>query len=527
MLADCKLVLTLIIAWYNYLLFKSEGSSRKGGWMTLSRVKMARELGKQDQRIGECLSELARVGLINYGLGGEEFGVISSEEFDWLAYDCKYLPRLQTSMAAGWWGTRSYQKKRTLFYRLLVLPEEVLPVFEPFGNGNSAGSTNGQEQHRVLVSGNEQNKAGKTRPGTANSGNDPLSRAWNDLGRNFRPVQKELELHQNEVGTTRNDLNRQRMTSEREENYQQVVPRSFRSPSSLCSNVLNDADVDDADDEVNMTRLREYNSGTIKAKSHPDQSNTSRPVTFRDSPNQAQSQAREQEEGQEEATQQKEGIEEAEEVTSEEGVSGPGNDKASGSERPRPNRLQEEIAALRRSPAHWAKFKYLTGQVSFPGFEKDGKAVLDESQCVRLAASDTTSLELFKERHAQVLEMWEQGRCYSPLGLFYSAVRDNYDPRSEGTVSEEMELERVVKRATRLMQHQSQQGNEEGSSDGEVASSGAAVGDTCSEDGQGSSKATYPTNKASSTKTSFTSPSTANFSFRKPAYNRQPCIILP
>jgi hypothetical protein len=195
MLADCKLVLTLIMAWCNYSLFKSEGSSRKGEWMTLSRVKIARELGKQDARIGECLSELARVGLINYGLAGEEFGVVSSEEFDWLAYDCKYLPRLQGSMAASWWGARSCQKKRTFFYRLLVRPEEVLPVFEPF-NGNRTSCTAEQEQHGVPV-----------------SENDQISRAWNDLGRKVSPVQNELELYQNEVGTTRNDLNRMRMTS--------------------------------------------------------------------------------------------------------------------------------------------------------------------------------------------------------------------------------------------------------------------------------------------------------------------------
>jgi hypothetical protein len=136
--------------------------------------------------------------------------VINSEEFDWLAYDCKYLPRLQGSMAALWWGVRSCQKKRTLFYRLLVMPEEILPVFEPFGNGNSAGSTSGQEQHSVPV-----------------SRKDQINRAWNDPGRNARPVQKELELHQKEVGSTRNDLNRVGMTSERGENDQQVVPKSF------------------------------------------------------------------------------------------------------------------------------------------------------------------------------------------------------------------------------------------------------------------------------------------------------------
>jgi hypothetical protein len=163
----------------------------------------------------------------------------------------------------------------------------------------------------------------------------------------------------------------------------------------------------------------------------------------------------------------------------------------------------------------------LTGKVTFPGFEKDGKTVLDESQCVRLAASDTTSLELFKERYAQVLEMWEQGRCYSPLGLFYTSVRDNYDPRSEGTISEEMELEQVVRRTTRLMQHQSQQG------DGEVASNSVAGGDICSENEQDSGKETYPRTKRSSfTKTSSsrassTNASTSQFSSRKPEYSRQ------
>jgi hypothetical protein len=103
-----------------------------------------------------------------------------------------------------------------------------------------------------------------------------------------------------------------------------MTSRSFRSPSSSCSNVLNDGDVDEEDE---LTRSREYNSRAIKAKFHPNQSSTSRPVTFKGNSNQAQSQAREQEnwqgneeeqrEGQEEATQQKEGIEEAEEVTSE------------------------------------------------------------------------------------------------------------------------------------------------------------------------------------------------------------------
>jgi hypothetical protein len=160
------------------------------------------------------------------------------------------------------------------------------------------------------------------------------------------------------------------------------------------------------------------------------------------------------------------------------------------------------------------------------GFEKDGKTMLDESQCVRLAAINITRLELFKERHAQVLEMWEQGRCYSPLGLFYTSVRDNYDPRSEGTVNEEMELEQVVRRATRLMQHQSQQGDEEGSSDEAVAGSGTAVEVACSENEQASSKGTYPIIKTTSTRASSSREApmnapTSQFSFRKPDYTGQ------
>jgi hypothetical protein len=521
MLADCKLVLTLIVAWCHYSLFNSEGSSRSGEWMTLSRVKMARELGKQDQRIGECLSELARVGLISYGLAGEEAGVISSEEFEWLAYDCKYLSNLQGSLAAGWWGGRSCQKKRTLFYRLLVMPEEVLPVFEPFDSGKSAGSSSVREQHGVAVSGNDLKEAGINRLAQKSSGSDQISRAWNDPGRNVRPVQNELELHRNEVGTTRNDLNRRGMTSEGNEKDQKVVPRSFRSPSSLCSNVLNDDNDDDVVDEE-LTRSRENNQGTIKAKTYPDQSSSTRPDTFEDNSSQAQSQAIEQEEWQGSEEEQGEGQEEAEEPASEEVVSEPGKDKGASSERPRPNQLQEEIAALRRSPLHWAKFEYLTEQVSFPGFEKDGKTMLDESQCVRLAASETTSLELFKERHAQVLEMWEQGRCYSPLGLFYTSVRDNYDPRSEGTVSEESELGQVVMRATKLMQHQSQQGDGEGSNISEVSGNSASDADTCSNGRLDSSKDTYPTTKASSSaRASSTSTATSQFSFRKPDHRSQ------
>jgi hypothetical protein len=523
MLADCKLVLALVVAWCNYALFNSEGSSRKGEWMTLSRVKMARELGKQDQRIGECLSELARVRLISYGLADEESGVISAEEFDWLVYDCKYLPRLQANIPANWWGTRSCQKKRTLFYRLLVIPDEVLPAFEPFGNGNSVGSTSGREQHVGRASGNDLNKAEITGPVVTNNGNDQISRAWNDPGRKVRPVQNELELHRKDVGTTWNNLNPGRMTSERGENDQPVVPRSFRGASfSLCSNVLND-DVDDAD-EISMTRSGENNQGTIKAKitQSPHHTSTSRPVTFRDNPNQAQPQAIEQEESHRDEKEQEEGQEEAEEPASEQE-----NDKATSSERPRSSRLQEEIVALKRSPLHWAKFEYLTGQVSFPGFEKDGKSVLDESQCVRLAASETTSLELLKERHAQVLEMWEQGQCYSPLGLLYTSVRDNYDPRSEGTVSEELKLEQVVMRATKLMQYQSQQGEGEGSSDVEVPGNSAADEDTCSENEQDSSKETYPTTKTSSTRAtssraSITNTPTSQFNFTRSDYNHKP-----
>jgi hypothetical protein len=51
----------------------------------------------------------------------------------------------------------------------------------------------------------------------------------------------------------------------------------------------------------------------------------------------------------------------------------PGNDKEANSERPRPSRLQEEIAALRGSPQHRAKFEYLTEQVCFAGLRKTGK----------------------------------------------------------------------------------------------------------------------------------------------------------
>jgi hypothetical protein len=160
-----------------------------------------------------------------------------------------------------------------------------------------------------------------------------------------------------------------------------ITGRSFRSTSfSSYSNVLNDDD-DVVDEE--LTRLREYTQGTIKAKTYPDQSSTTRPVTFRDNPSQAQAQAREQEEWQGDEEEQGEGQKEAEELAREEPASEPENDKATGSERPRSNRLQEEIAALRRSTLHWAKFEYLTEQVTFPGFEKDGKRVLDESQCVR------------------------------------------------------------------------------------------------------------------------------------------------
>jgi hypothetical protein len=325
--------------------------------MTLSRVKMARELGKQDARIGECLSELARAGLIRCGLVGEETRVISSEEFDWLAYDCKYLPKLEGNVAASWWGARSCQKKRTLFYRLLALPEEVLPPFQPFANGSSAGSTSGQEQHGVVVSENDRNGSEVTGPVAANNGNDQISRAWNDPGRNVRLVQKELELYQKDVGSTQNDLNRMRMTSERGENYQQVVPRSFRSPSSLCSNVLNDDDVDDADDEE-LTRSREYNSGTIKTKTTQSQyqTSTSRPVTSKYNPSQTQSQAKEQEEWPRGEEEQGEGQEKAEEPAREEVVSEPENDKRASSERLQSSRLQEEITALRRSPLHCVLF---------------------------------------------------------------------------------------------------------------------------------------------------------------------------
>jgi hypothetical protein len=72
------------------------------------------------------------------------------------------------------------------------------------------------------------------------------------------------------------------------------------------------------------------------------------------------------------------------------------------------------------------------------------------------------------------------------------------------------------------MQHQSQQGEGEGSNAGELIGSGAAGEDTWSENGRDSSKDTYTTSKVTSTKTSSTSTQTSQFSFRKPDYNTQP-----
>jgi hypothetical protein len=71
------------------------------------------------------------------------------------------------------------------------------------------------------------------------------------------------------------------------------------------------------------------------------------------------------------------------------------------------------------------------------------------------------------------------------------------------------------------MQHQSKQGDGVGSNDGELIGSGAAGEDTCSENGQDSSKETYTTTKVTSTKTSSTSTQTSQFSFRKPEYYNQ------
>jgi hypothetical protein len=72
------------------------------------------------------------------------------------------------------------------------------------------------------------------------------------------------------------------------------------------------------------------------------------------------------------------------------------------------------------------------------------------------------------------------------------------------------------------MQHQSQQGDGEGSIDEVVKGNGAPDEIICSEDGQASSKETYATSKASSARTSSTSTTVGQFSLRRPVYSRQP-----
>jgi hypothetical protein len=77
------------------------------------------------------------------------------------------------------------------------------------------------------------------------------------------------------------------------------------------------------------------------------------------------------------------------------------------------------------------------------------------------------------------------------------------------------------------MRHQGQHGEEEGSSDEEVAGSGTAVVDTCSKYELNSSKDTYTTIKtssarASSNMASITNASASHFSFTKYDYNRKP-----
>lgn len=123
--ADCRLVLSFIIAWSRFPLFENlpvNGAS----WMALSFARGACELKMRASKFKACLDELEKAGLLR--LAGLSDGFLSASNLTELQTRRSGL----TGEAADCWNAHFFQKHTTL-YILLVTLSATLPTFNPFG----------------------------------------------------------------------------------------------------------------------------------------------------------------------------------------------------------------------------------------------------------------------------------------------------------------------------------------------------------------------------------------------------------
>ncbi|MEI6044757.1 MAG: hypothetical protein WCS37_10410 [Chloroflexota bacterium] len=135
LLVGSTLVLSLILAWCNFPLFR-EGNGREGRWMTLGFDKCCRELKMRSANVKACLTELQRAGLVLPGRVAT--GIISQEDWLRLRNDVAELGQHLGGGSKGFWHSRNMQQS-TNIYLLKVFPTEILPEFNPFRQADGAG----------------------------------------------------------------------------------------------------------------------------------------------------------------------------------------------------------------------------------------------------------------------------------------------------------------------------------------------------------------------------------------------------
>jgi hypothetical protein len=133
LLFGCKHVLSLIIAWCHFPLFKEVGN-RQGRWMILGTAHCARELRMRVANFKDCIEQLEIAGLIITGQAGSD--IIERQTFEQLRYDCSNVSKIFGEDASKYWSRQSVQTK-TLVYRVAkeIELDTVLPLFNPFISG--------------------------------------------------------------------------------------------------------------------------------------------------------------------------------------------------------------------------------------------------------------------------------------------------------------------------------------------------------------------------------------------------------
>ncbi|NWJ94555.1 MAG: hypothetical protein HXX20_02135 [Chloroflexi bacterium] len=182
-----KLVLSVILAWCSFPLFKEMGG-RRGEWMTLSAVRLAKEAHMHVSRLKECVADLQGAGLISVasqlmpfeerGKSGDDqskpasvssdsvpaeslekdmdkldFRVISKEEFDRLKFGTADLAKLGEN---HFFKGRFAQDKNWI-YRLKYKLGDSIPIFNPFNTQNHSESLGNTQQQVILPSATSQN----------------------------------------------------------------------------------------------------------------------------------------------------------------------------------------------------------------------------------------------------------------------------------------------------------------------------------------------------------------------------------